>query len=82
MVGRGEETEQLRQRLKDGDWLDPGAVAKVLGAGRASVHRWLTAGQTPTGMRLRHRVTASGYREAHPDDVKAILAAREEIHGE
>lgn len=65
--------EQLEQRLRAGEWLPIGLASRVLGVGRTTAHRWLEAGRTPQGDRLRYRPTPSGYRLFHPEDLLAIL---------
>ncbi len=67
---------ELERRLNAGDWLLIGEVAALLGIGRASVHRLLTAGI------IGHRIRpgAGRYRECKPDDVRHQLDARRQEH--
>lgn len=76
---RGQTREQVEQRLRQGEWLQSGEAAKLLGRDRKTVIRWIVAGRTPSGQRLRHRVNGS-YRECHPEDLAAVLASTREIH--
>lgn len=72
------DTADLERRLDAGEWLLIGEVAAVLGIGRATVHRMLTAG----AIRYRTRPGAGSYRECHPHDVHAQLTARRTVHGD
>jgi hypothetical protein len=65
-----DERADLRQRLERGDWLTPGEVARLTGASRASVHRWLAA--EPPLIRWRNK-PFSRHRECNPADVQAVL---------
>lgn len=68
--------EDAEAQLLAGEWLTPGAVAALLGVDRGTVNYWLARGQTPSGLRLRHRPNPfNRYRECDPSDVRAILAA-------
>lgn len=77
-----ETADEIEQRLMRGEWLMAGAVATLFGVSRASVKRWIIAGKTPNEQRLRHRELPSGYRECHPDDVRAILQSYRDVREE
>lgn len=69
--------QELEARLRQGEWLTPGDVAAVLQVGRTTVHRWLEAGRTPSGLPLRSRTRGSTHRRVNPADVLAVLATDE-----
>lgn len=81
MVGRGASVEQLEQLVRDGHWLAPGLVARVLGVGRTTFHDWLTAGKDPEyDIPIRYRKVGA-QRRVDPESVLAILARHREVHG-
>ncbi|MFB9852426.1 hypothetical protein ACFFMR_18790 [Micromonospora andamanensis] len=73
--------EDLEARLRDGAWLLPGEVAKLLDVDRSTVIRAYLLPEPPK-IRFRRRAGAGGYRECHPEDVRRELAARRQVHGD
>ncbi|MFI5938098.1 hypothetical protein [Actinoplanes sp. NPDC051494] len=66
------ERETLRARLRAGDWLRVGDVAKVLGIGRTKAHTLMTKGV------IGYKLEAGGkYRQANPADVLKMLSESE-----
>jgi hypothetical protein len=65
----------IERRLNAGQWLLMGEVAALLGIGRSSIHRMLTAGTI--GYRLRPGT--GEYRECDPADVRRLLAERQRV---
>lgn len=80
MVGRGESVDQLEQRLRAGEWLTAGLIAKVLGIGRTTFHDWLETGHTPDGVALPYR-RVGRYRKVDPEAALAALTKHRQIHG-
>src|SRR5690606_35811236 len=79
-VGRHKmDLDGVQEKLAQGEWLKPAEAALLLPVNRATVNRYLIAGQTPSGLPLRHRRMPSGHRLCHPDELRAIIAAAEEI---
>jgi len=73
-----QERTKLEQRLKQGEWLKTGAVAKLLGVGRTKVHTLVTRGV------IGHRKVPGGVqRLCNPADVRRLLEeSRQEHRGE
>jgi hypothetical protein len=61
---------KLRARLAAGEWLTPGEVAVLTGAGRSTVHTWLAS--DPPKIRWRTK-PYSRHRECHPQDVQQLV---------
>jgi hypothetical protein len=73
------ERDALEVRVRAGEWLLTGEVARLLGVDRVTVWRWTEA--TPPYVRFRHRPGRGRYREIHPADVLRELDAGREVHG-
>lgn len=63
----------IERRLDAGQWLRPGEVAALLGASRATIHRWIDLG------RFRYRKRGR-IRFLHPEDVRRELDAFRQEH--
>lgn len=74
-----EAPEELERQLDAGVWLTPTQVAELLDISRSTVWR-MWQGDSPA-FRSRIRAGRGGYRELHPDDVRAALAERRKVHG-
>lgn len=71
-----DERAELERRVRAGEWLKTGAVAKLLGIGRTKAHALVTKGV------IRHRVMAGGVqRLANPEDVIRLLEESREVRG-
>jgi hypothetical protein len=64
---------ELERRLKAGEWLTPGQVAKLLDLSRSKIHNMLTAGDIGTA-----RKRGSEHRVCDPADVTRELAGLRE----
>lgn len=81
LVARQKRTvDEAQDMLDRGEWLTPGEAALLLPVNRATVNRYLLKGETKSGLPLRHRMTTSRRRLCHPDDLRAIIAAGQEVH--
>lgn len=70
------ERADLERRVRAGEWLKTGSVAKLLGIGRTKAHTLITKGV------IRHRITAGGVqRLANPEDVLRLLEESRQIRG-
>ena len=67
------ERETLRARVRAGEWLRIGDVAKVLGIGRTKAHTLMTKGVI--GYQLE---PGSTYRLANPEDLLKLIADAEQ----
>lgn len=71
-----DERADLERRVRDGEWLKAGAVAKLLGIGRTKAHSLLSSGA------IRHRRVAGGVqRTANPEDVLRLLEDSRKVRG-
>lgn len=61
-----QEREDLKARVKGGEWLSVGEIAKLLDVSRSTAHRLLADGQI--SFRKKRR-----YRYGNPDDVLKVL---------
>lgn len=72
-----QERDDLERRVRAGAWLKSGAVAKLLGAGRTTIHNMLKNGE------IRYRRTPRGtQRECDPRDVIRLLDEQRKIVGD
>ena len=71
-----DERTQLERRVRSGEWLKTGSVAKLLGIGRTKAHALVTKGV------IRHRTIAGGVqRLANPEDVLRLLEESRQVRG-
>lgn len=72
-----QERDELERRVRAGAWLKAGAVAKLLGAGRTTIHNMLINDE------IRYRRTPRGtQRECDPRDVIRLLDAQRPTRGD
>lgn len=71
-----DERAELERRVRNGEWLKTGPVAKLLGIGRTKAHMLVSSGV------IRHRTVAGGVqRLANPEDVLRLLEESREVRG-
>lgn len=71
-----DELADLEHRVRAGEWLKTGSVAKLLGIGRTKAHALVTKGV------IRHRTIAGGVqRLANPEDVLRLLEESRQVRG-
>lgn len=64
------DVEELERRLDAGEWLTPGAAAKLLGIGRTKMHVMLDRGEIRSATK-----PGSKHRTCNPADVRRELDA-------
>lgn len=69
-----DELADLERRVRAGEWLKTGAVAKLLGMGRTKVHTLVSAGVI--GHRRVPGAPMKPQRECNPEDVLRLLEER------
>src|SRR5262245_48724088 len=67
-VATEQERAELEQRVRAGEWITPGDVAKLLDVSRSTASRLFVEGSI--GFRKKRR-----YRYGNPEDVLKVLAA-------
>ncbi|MEU7170276.1 hypothetical protein ABZ949_02145 [Micromonospora tulbaghiae] len=73
-----DEIADLERRVRAGEWLKTGSVAKLLGMGRTKVHTLLASGEI--GYRLLPGAAVKPQRECDPADVLRLLDQRRRVH--
>lgn len=75
VVMGADERADLEKRVRAGEWLKTGSVAKLLGMSRTKAHNMVTSGE------IRHRKMPGGtQRECDPRDVLRLLEERQRVY--